>query len=145
MKSTACWISAVRRRSKRADADCATPAAYTDSRPICFWTKTAGLSKHGKHKKAGRYHKIFGKRHGVDHAASRFTRRNTARVLLVFCQLLFLLQYFIDLFCVFLDDGINDRPDRQIANNKNGGKNQNRHSSPFQPAVEQVSAQIADI
>ena len=46
------------------------------------------------------------------------------------------LQKGIDPVGVSLDDGINDRPDHQIANNKNTGKHQNRYSAPFQPAVE---------
>ena len=56
-----------------------------------------------------------------------------------------LLQLLVKAGCAAFGDGINDRPDRQISKNEYNGEDHNGHGTPFQPAVEQVCDQIADI
>ena len=62
-----------------------------------------------------------------------------------FFILLLFLQYFIKFCRSLFNDGTNNCPDSQVTQHKNTGKDQNRSSSPFQPAVEQIRSQIADI
>ena len=60
-------------------------------------------------------------------------------------MLLFFLQHGIDLVRVLFDEEINDCPNDQITNHKNATEHQNRRHAPFQPAIGQICAQIAQV
>jgi len=62
-----------------------------------------------------------------------------------FCVLALLVQFCIEPRCFVLDDPINHCPDRQIAQNKNSRKDQDRRHAPVQPSVEKICGKIAEI
>ena len=63
----------------------------------------------------------------------------------IFRLLLFFFQYFVDPGGVFSGDRVNDGPDRQIAEDEDPCENQNLRDAPFQPAVDQIGGQVADV
>ena len=58
---------------------------------------------------------------------------------------LFLLQRFINLFRISLNDGIDNRPDHQITDNEYSRKYNDRNDPLLPPAIDQIYGKIADV